>query len=165
MDRDLQAFQDHDHSGCCESILDTADRLAQEKSLRLTPVRRRVLEILTEAHQAMGAYDVLDRLREDGFGSQPPVAYRALDFLVEHGLVHRIRRLNAFVACTDAGHDEHAPVFLICNECETVAELSGTATAKALRQNAAAIGFQVSRMNIEATGICPACAERSANAD
>ena len=153
------AFESHDHSDCADTILDHADALAHSKTIRLTPVRRRVLEILTEAHQALGAYDVLDRLRQDGFGSQPPVAYRALDYLVEHGLVHRIRRLNAFTACTVVGDGGHAPVFLICETCDTVAELSGTQTAASLRQEASENGLKISRMSIEASGTCRACSE------
>ena len=96
-------------------------RWRQTKGVRLTPVRRRVLEILLEEHRALGAYDVLQRLAAEGFGNQPPVAYRALDFLVEQGLAHRIRRLNAFTACMHPG-EAHAPAFLICRACDAVAE-------------------------------------------
>lgn len=165
MSRQNFVFQNHDHADCAEGILEQADALARTKSIRLTPVRRRVLEILTEAHQALGAYEVLDRLREDGFGSQPPVAYRALDYLVKQGLAHRIRRLNAFTACTAGNRLDHAPVFLICEECETVAELASTKAAEALRTEAKDIGFAISRMNIEATGVCPSCQTAGKNAD
>ena len=75
-----------------------------------TPVRRRALEILLKEHRALGAYEVLDGLREPGFGSQPPVAYRALEFLVTHGFAHRVERLNAFIACAHPGK-AHAPAF------------------------------------------------------
>ncbi len=150
------AFTDHDHAHCSADVIARAEALERDGQLRLTPVRRRTLEILAEAHRAMGAYDVLDRLKEDGFGGQPPVAYRALDFLVEHGLAHRIRRLNAFTACTTPGRT-HAPAFLICESCDAVAELAGTETARALCDEASAIGFDLNRMSIEATGICPTC--------
>lgn len=158
------AFQDHDHAHCCGDLLARAEELAAEEGLRLTPVRRRVLEILAEAHRAVGAYEVLDRLKEHGFASQPPVAYRALDFLVEHGLAHRIRRLNAFAACTIPGHG-HAPAFLICEACGSVAELAGTDAAQAFRVEAGHVGFKVTRMNIEAAGLCPACREADSGTD
>ena len=97
------AFAAHDHSHCAGSTLSRAEAVAADRRVRLTPVRRRALEILLEAHRAMGAYEVLERLAAEGFGHQPPVAYRALEFLVDNGLAHRIRRLNAFAACMHPG--------------------------------------------------------------
>jgi len=126
--------------------------------LRLTPVRRRALEILLENHRAMGAYDVLKRLATDGFGDQPPVAYRALDFLVQHGLAHRIRRLNAYTACMHPETD-HAPVFMICRECNAVAEALAQDVRVAVRAVADAARFAVERVNVEVLGLCPACQE------
>ncbi|WP_372604807.1 Fur family transcriptional regulator [Actibacterium sp.] len=155
------AFAKHDHSACSGDILKQADALARTEGLRLTPVRRRTLEILLESHQALGAYEVLERLAEDGFGHQPPVAYRALEFLVEHGLVHRIRRLNAFAACMHPG-SPHRPVFFICTGCDTVAEAPGTGVGEAITRAATTVGFSVERMNVEAVGLCPACQECTA---
>jgi len=151
-----RAFTAHDHDDCSADVLARAEALDRDGRLRLTPVRRRTLEILAEAHRALGAYEVLDRLKAEGFGNQPPVAYRALDFLVEHGLAHRIRRLNAFAACTQPD-SAHAPAFLICEACGSVAELPGAATARALRDEARQAGFDLARMSIEAVGTCPAC--------
>ena len=150
------AFSAHDHAACARDALTRAESLIGARGLRLTPVRTRVLQILLESHQAMGAYDVLNRLVAEGFGNQPPVAYRALVFLEEHGLAHRIRRLNAFVACMHPG-EPHAPVFLICAGCNTVAEAPGTAVGAALRDAAAGMGFTVDRATVEALGRCPAC--------
>ena len=148
-----KGFSDHDHGQCVRSALSAADAACAAQSLRLTPVRRRTLEILLESHEAMGAYDVLARLNEDGFGSKPPVAYRALTFLVEAGLAHRVERLNAFVACAKPGED-HAPAFLICSGCGVVAEDSAP---NALAPTADAAGFQIERATVEATGLCPSC--------
>lgn len=150
------AFAEHDHQGCAGSVLARAEEMAAEKGLRLTPVRRRTLEILLEAHRAMGAYDVLERLAEDGFGKQPPVVYRALEFLVENGLAHRVRRLNAFTACMHPG-EAHSPAFLICRDCDHVAEVPGARIRAALEAGAAEAGFAVERASIEAVGLCPAC--------
>ncbi len=156
MQSEALAFQSHDHAGCSAEALAGAEALAAAKGLRLTPVRRRVLEILLEAHRAMGAYDVLQRLAAEGFGNQPPVAYRALEFLVEQGLAHRIQRLNAFTACMHPGHD-HVPAFLICRTCNAVAEAPAASVRVALEAAAAAVGFTVERSTVEALGLCPAC--------
>ena len=150
------AFAVHDHAHCASDALARAEALVAEKGLRLTPVRRRVLEILLEAHRALGAYDVLTRLAAEGFGNQPPVAYRALDFLEEQGLAHRIRRLNAFTACMHPG-EAHAPAFLICRGCDAVAEAPAAPVLLALEAAAADSGFVIERSNIEALGLCPAC--------
>ena len=150
------AFSAHDHADCTGDVLAQAEVLVAQGGLRLTPVRRRVLEILLEAHRALGAYDVLNRLATEGFGNQPPVVYRALDFLVEHGLAHRIQRLNAFAACMHPGQ-AHAPVFLICRTCHVVAEADGTGVGTALTAAAGAAGFIVERSTVEALGLCPVC--------
>ena len=150
------AFARHDHRHCAADVMARAEVLAAGSGARLTPVRKRVLEILLESHKAMGAYDVLQRLAEDGFGNQPPVAYRALEFLVDQGFAHRIRRLNAFAACMHPG-EPHAPAFMICKSCDAVAEAPAAAVRSALDTAAAALGFVIERSNIEALGLCPTC--------
>lgn len=155
------AFTPHDHAHCMGDVLSRADALAARRGVRLTPVRRRTLEILLESHRALGAYEVLDRLAEDGFGNQPPVAYRALEFLVEQGLVHRIRRLNAFTACMHPG-ESHSPAFFICRTCHAVAEAPADAVRVAMETAARGIGFTIERSNAEALGLCPACAASAA---
>lgn len=152
------AFARHDHAHCAGDVLARAEALAAESGARMTPVRRRVLEILLEEHKALGAYEVLQRLGAEGFGNQPPVAYRALDFLVEQGFAHRIRRLNAFAACMHPG-EAHAPAFLICKSCDAVAEAPAEGVRAALEMAATALGFRIDRSNIEAVGLCPACTE------
>lgn len=154
------AFVHHDHAHCTEGILARAETVSAERGARLTPVRRRALEILLEEHRALGAYDVLERLAKEGFGNQPPVAYRALEFLVEHGLAHRVRRLNAFAACMHPGETHH-PVFLICRVCNALAEAPAEPVRAALDMAAAEAGFVIERSNIEALGLCPICAARS----
>lgn len=152
----VDPFHDHDHAACTAAVMASAERQSADAGIRLTPVRRRALEILLESHRAMGAYEVLQRLSEDGFGNQPPVAYRALDFLVEHGLAHRIQRLNAYAACHTPGHS-HAPVFLICRGCDLVAESDGAVLRAALESLAAASDFTVERLTVETLGLCSAC--------
>lgn len=157
------AFAAHDHAHCCGNLLSQAVTLTEARGIRLTPVRRRTLEILLEAHKAIGAYDVLERLAHDGFGNQPPVAYRALEFLVRHGLAHRVRRLNAFAACTQPG-SAHVPAFFICTSCDAVAEAPAGAVLAAMHRAAEEIGFRIDRLNVEAAGLCPACRSPAAEA-
>lgn len=154
------AFAAHDHTQCSGAILKRAEALSRDAGLRLTPVRRRTLEILLEAHKAMGAYDVLQRLAGDGFGHQPPVAYRALEFLVDNGFAHRVRRLNAYTACMHPGQ-AHAPAFLICRTCESVAEAPVAEVRSALETVAEGLGFAIERVSLEAVGQCPTCRSKA----
>ncbi|MEN8659548.1 transcriptional repressor [Marivita sp.] len=156
---DPVGFESHDHAGCIASALAAAEAHCASEGLRFTPVRRQALEILLQEHRAIGAYEMLDRLRDAGFGSQPPVAYRALEFLVAHGFAHKIERLNAFIACAHPGA-VHSPAFMICRMCQSVAEAQSVPTRGALGEAARATGFQIERTVVEAEGICPSCAEK-----
>lgn len=151
-------FQAHDHSSCISDCVASADTHCKAQGLQLTPVRRRVLEILLQQHQSLGAYEILDHLREEGLGSQPPVAYRALDFLVKHGFAHKIERLNAFIACSHPG-ESHAPVFMICRQCNAVAEIHTDLSQGQLGQLAQDAGFAIERTVVEVEGLCPKCQE------
>ena len=147
------AFDRHDHGTCIASALRAAEETCDGRGLSLTPLRRRTLEILLESHAALGAYDVLARLEAEGFGSKPPVAYRALGFLVDNGFAHRIEGLSAFVACARPGAP-HDPSFLVCRSCRRVAE---EAIEAPLAPEAEAEGFAIERTVVEAQGLCPAC--------
>jgi Fur family zinc uptake transcriptional regulator len=153
-------FERHDHKRCVAVAIAAAEARCEAEGLRLTPVRRKVLELLLREHRALGAYAILDLLRDAGFGSQPPVAYRALEFLSEHGFVHKIERLNAFVACARPG-EEHAPAFMICRSCSAVAEATSAPTGGALGEAARAAGFRIEQAVIEAEGLCPNCAAKA----
>jgi Fur family zinc uptake transcriptional regulator len=153
-------FEPHDHQGCIAEAIAAAESMCDRQ--KLTPVRRRVLEILLKEHKALGAYDILDWLSREGMGSQPPVAYRALDFLQKHGFVHRIEHLNAFIACAHPGAP-HAPAFMICRACnavaETVVETGAAPAGGVLGAAARAAGFRIERTVLEAEGLCAACRE------
>ncbi|MGB5863719.1 MAG: transcriptional repressor [Sulfitobacter sp.] len=149
-------FQCRDHSVCVDTMLTLADDHCAAVGLRMTPVRRRTLEILLAQHRAMGAYDVLGHLAAEGLGSQPPVAYRALDFLVKAGFAHKIEALNAYTACVHPGQF-HTPAFLICRNCATVAEADTSLANGRLGDAARAAGFVIEHTVVEATGLCPDC--------
>ncbi len=158
---DAEAFHVHDHAQCKGDALRAAQALCGARKLRLTPARAFVLEVLLESHRAMTAYEILDRLAAAGLGSQPPVAYRALEFLTANGLAHRIERLNAFVACTHGGSD-HMAAFLVCRLCRRVAEAALPRASQGLIDEAAAGGFRVETLVVEAEGLCDACQDREA---
>ncbi|MFD2739941.1 transcriptional repressor [Sulfitobacter aestuarii] len=151
-------FQKHDHAACMRSTLAKAEAHCAEAGLRLTPVRRKALEILMAEHRALGAYDLLAHLSEAGLGSQPPVAYRALDFLVKAGFAHKIEALNAYIACAHLGAD-HAPAFLICRACLSVSETETAPQQGRLGAMARRAGFRIERTVVEAEGLCPTCQE------
>ncbi|MEM7210513.1 MAG: Fur family transcriptional regulator [Pseudomonadota bacterium] len=150
------AFETHEHTGCVAKGVSAAEAICAERSVRLTDSRRRVLEILLADHKALGAYEVLSQISERGEPAHPPAAYRALDFLVENGLAHRIERLNAFIACS-APRTGHRPAFLICRDCRSVAEAQIDPDEGVLGETAARIGFQIEQTSIEVEGLCPAC--------
>lgn len=160
MPSDPIGFETHDHASCISAGLAAAEAHCRAAGLRFTPVRRKTLEILLQEHRALGAYEMLDRLRDAGFGSQPPVAYRALEFLVANGFAHKIERLNAFIACAHPGA-RHSPAFMICRVCDSVAEAQATPARGALGDAARATGFKIERTVVEATGICPGCADKA----
>jgi Fur family transcriptional regulator, zinc uptake regulator len=150
-------FASHDHKGCITAALVQAEARCAALRLQFTQVRRRVLEILLQDHRALGAYEILEVLGAEGLGSQPPVVYRALEFLVRHGLAHRIERINAYTACAHPGQT-HVPAFLICRVCRTVAEAHTELAQGRLGTAAQAAGFTIERIAVEAEGLCPDCA-------
>ncbi len=152
----MRAFDRHDHSDCKAHVMAVVERVCADRGARLTPVRQRVLELLWENHRPVAAYDMLDRLRVEGLGSQPPVIYRALDFLIDHGFAHKLQKLNAYVGCEHPG-ETHPVHFLICTACEKVAELHDRAIDNALRRTARKNDFSLAGAVLEIEGTCPKC--------
>ena len=147
----------HDHASCVAEALDVAAKVCSQRGGRLTPIRRRVLELVWGGHKPVGAYDILAALgAEDGRVAAPPTVYRALEFLMQHGLVHRIESLNAFVGCAEPRR-AHAGQFFICERCRTAAEVSDPAVGAALAQCADRLGFAVKSQTVEFRGVCPSC--------
>lgn len=147
----------HDHSLCVSSALDAAERICDENGARLTDLRRRVLELVWSRHKPISAYEVLDLLKSDRSGAAPPTVYRALDFLLEQGLIHRIESLNAFIGCVNPEED-HRGGFFICSSCRAVDELRDCRPLRdAIRSEADERGFVVTTSMIEVIGLCPAC--------
>ena len=150
----------HDHNACRRDAVERAELICTQRSVRLTDIRKRVFELVWRGHKPLGAYEILDALQKERSGAVPPTVYRALDFLLEHGLIHRIERLNAFVGCSDP-EIPHLAQFLICTKCGTTAELNDTRIDAAINDQAKAVGFSVLRRTIEVEGTCPHCTEAS----
>lgn len=146
----------HDHTACIAGALTMAEALCARRGVRLTALRRRVLELVWSSHRAVKAYDLLGRLSADAGSAKPPTVYRALEFLLEQGLIHRIESLNAYVGCPSP-RDGHASQFLICGACETVIELDGGRIEDAVADAADRHGFSVVRKTVEVHGRCARC--------
>jgi Fur family zinc uptake transcriptional regulator len=119
----------------------TAEAICLDRGQRLTPIRRKVLAALLASHKPLGAYEIIDRLAPKGPRPAPITAYRALEFLRENGLVHRIESRNAFIACVHTHAAGDLVVFLICEHCGTVGEASSADVAATLTSAARAAGF------------------------
>ena len=144
------------HSCDARQALEQAENLCQQRGSRLTDLRRRVLEIIWNSPTPLGAYAILDVLRDDGRQGAPPTVYRALDFLLEQGLIHRLATLNVFTGCRRPDC-RHSGQFLICRDCGQVDELSDPAIEDLLRAEAAARRFEVLTQMVEVLGRCPDC--------
>jgi Fur family zinc uptake transcriptional regulator len=140
-----------------ESLLERADALCRQRGARLTAQRRQVLGIVWAAQRPVGAYEILDALRAAVPGAAPPTVYRALEFLVEQGLVHRLETLHAFVGCA---HPDvpHAGQFLICRSCGAVRELEDPLVSRSVLAAADATGFRPEHPVVEISGRCARCA-------
>lgn len=154
----------HNHSVCARTALEAAERLCETKGARFTEMRRKVLEAIWEGHTPITAYDLLAKLNEQGGRHAPIAVYRALDFLLTHGLAHKISSLNAFIGCTHSG-TSHDARFLICRNCHSVAELDGQLLDHAFDAHVAKTGFRVERKIVEVTGLCGFCAGKTPKGD
>jgi len=149
----------HNHSRCVSSALSDAERVCSEKGVTLTPVRKRVLEMVWAGHKPVKAYEIIDNFAGRNKPTKPPTVYRALDFLVENGLVHRIESQNAFIGCPSPD-ETHAANFFICTRCQVVEEMESADIDKAITRLAKENEFVVRQKTVEIFGLCPACAEK-----
>jgi Fur family zinc uptake transcriptional regulator len=146
----------HNHDDCVASAIETAENLCRERGLRFTTLRQRVLTLVWDSHKPIGAYDILEMLSKEGKRAAPPTVYRALEFLIEAGLVHRLASLNAFIGCPDPERS-HAGQFLICNRCRGVAELDDLELEGLIGGKAAQQGFKAHHQVLEIEGVCQRC--------
>ncbi len=146
----------HEHVACVRAALGAAEATCRRRGRRLTPIRRRVLELVWGGHEPVKAYDLLQHLQREHKAAAPATVYRALNFLLQAGLVHRIESLNAYVGCGRPGHGD-AGQFLICEHCGEVAELDDAELAALIATKADELGFAVANKVIELQGTCAEC--------
>ena len=151
----------HDHSQCIHTALAVAEQLCKERGALLTPIRRKTLELIWNSHKAIKAYDLLDQLRPINDAAKPSTVYRALDFLLEQGLIHRVESLNAFVGCHCSGI-QHDQLLLICTVCHNIEEREASPVLAALATELQQAGFIPQRKTIEIHGLCKNCSDKSA---
>lgn len=157
VDAEAVSWAEHDHAGCVDEALRVAEEVCLARGVRLTDLRRRVLSLVWNGHKAVGAYTLLEQLQRDGKAA-PPTVYRALDFLLEQGLIHRLASLNAFVGCSQPGAP-HSGQFLICETCQNLVELDDDTIDQAIANRSRSGGFLPSRQTVEILGLCPRCQE------
>ncbi|CAG21624.1 zinc uptake transcriptional repressor Zur [Photobacterium profundum] len=138
-------------------LLNKAQQLCDQRGVRLTPQRLKVLELIIEHHSSISAYELLDLLKVTEPQAKPPTIYRALDFLLTQGFVHKVESTNSYIACCVLGHADHCSQLLICDECGYVEESHDDDLAKLLRQKSEKYGFKINHHVVESHGICRKC--------
>lgn len=146
----------HDHRGCVDRALRVAEQLCAQREVRLTPIRRKVLELIWESHRAVKAYDLLDRIKPFEQAAKPATVYRALEFLMEQSLIHRVESLNAFIGC-NCSEQRHEQLLLICERCGNVEERMGVDVMAAVAKEMEQAGFTFHWKAIEIHGLCAYC--------
>ena len=146
----------HDHAHCTADLIARAERTCERRGSKLTGQRRDILACVAQGHSAVGAYDIIERMAKQGTRPAPITVYRALDFLLAHGLVHKIESRNAFVACSHA-HEGQPAALLICEGCGTVAELDAPEIFESIAGKAVAQNFTPHHTLIEMSGTCKTC--------
>jgi Fur family zinc uptake transcriptional regulator len=159
-------MSDHDHSHACTdpghhvhdapAFVRAVEQACETRGLRLTPLRAQVLGLVAAAGKPIKAYDLLDRMKAENGSSAPPTVYRALDFLLEQGFIHRLASINAFVGCHHP-QVRHSVPFLICDNCQNATELEDERISSLLETQARDLGFTTRAQTLEVHGLCAAC--------
>lgn len=156
-------YQPHDHVRSLNAAIARAHEICESANVRLTSTRESILKLLWQSHQPLGAYQLQQQLTKiTDKPVAPPTIYRALEFLIEHGLVHKIPSLNAFIGCPFPS-SEHSNIFLICAQCKTVAEMADNKVNDLLESLSGKAKFKTKHQTIELTGLCPNCEPRETN--
>lgn len=144
------------HNHCVQSALKRAEEICAQSGGRLTKQRKQVLELIWQNHKAHKAYDILDQMVAKDKSAKPPTVYRALDFLQDYGLVHKIQSLNAYVGCPHPEQNQ-AHQFLICENCNHVDDIHNDLVSKPLTSIAKNHNFKIKHQIVEVFGLCKNC--------
>lgn len=143
-----------------DAFVREVERACEQRGLRLTPIRANALRLIADAGRPIKAYDLLDRMKATHDAAAPPTVYRALDFLLEHGFIHKLASINAYVGCHHPGGEQHAVPFLICDNCQSATELEDANVVGSLEASARALGFMPQAQTLEVHGLCANCAKQ-----
>jgi Fur family zinc uptake transcriptional regulator len=158
----VDVYRQHNHGRCISQALSDARDLCRQRKARLTPLRELVLELVWQSHEPLGAYPLMDLLRERYEGNvAPPTVYRALEFLRDNGLVHRLASLNAYIGCSHCQDGNHQPSFFICRECNRVMEIDTPRISQAIKKEADANNFLPADNAVEVMGVCVPCEKKA----
>ena len=149
--------QCHHTDACRREALQEAKTICAAQDAKLTPIRKRVLELVWQSHKPAKAYDVLAQLQEEMPSAKPPTVYRALDFLLEHRLIHKLQSLNAFIGCHEPESGGESCYFLICTECEETQEMHHNGIRHGLADSMRQAHFQPRHVTVEVEGLCQSC--------
>lgn len=153
-----QGIPRHEHSRCVSSAMRDAEKVCKKRGVNLTPIRRQVLEIIWQGHNPVKAYEIIENFGSTSHPTAPPTVYRALDFLIENGLVHRIESQNAFIGCSQPV-TAHKANFFICESCHRAIEIDSARLEASFEQIAADHSFQIKHKTVEIYGLCANCKE------
>jgi Fur family zinc uptake transcriptional regulator len=142
----------HDAKGFVRAV----EHASEERGLRLTPLRKEVLELIAASRKPIKAYDLLDLLRERHGNAAPPTVYRALDFLLDNGFIHKLESINSYVSCHHPAEAHQVP-FLICDSCSSAEEVCDDRVADLIEAQAKALGFKPQAQTLEVHGTCKNC--------
>jgi Fur family transcriptional regulator, zinc uptake regulator len=150
----------HNHDDCIAQALEQATQLCQQRGVRLTALRRQVLELIWQTHKPIGAYSLLEQIsKQQKKHVAPPTVYRALDFLLKQGLIHKINSLNAFIGCWHP-QTMHIAQFLICDNCGNATEFEAPQINSEIAKTAEQVGFKIEKQIIELAGLCNSCQDK-----
>jgi Fur family transcriptional regulator, zinc uptake regulator len=146
----------HHHHDDAKSFVAAVERASEQRGLRLTPLRKEVLQLIAAMDKPVKAYDLLDQLRSKHGNAAPPTVYRALDFLLENGFIHKLESINAYVSCHHPAEAHQVP-FLICDVCESAQEVCDEGVAGLIEAQARTFGFRPQAQTLEVHGVCKRC--------
>lgn len=151
-------WKKHSHKKCIQEALAHAEKICIQRGCKLTSIRKKVLQLVWNSHKPVKAYDILAQLSSDNFIEKPPTVYRALDFLRDNNLIHRIESQNAYIGC-NTKHEGLDSKFFICDKCNEVEELTAPAVNKTIDKVSKQQSFIPNLVNVEIHGICAQCAQ------
>lgn len=154
------SLHSHNHDCCISHALESAQTICQDKNIRLTPIRQRIFELIWATHKAIGAYDLLAILQREDPNAKPVTIYRALDFLLNAGLIHKVASLNAFIGCSNP-ETAHNSVLLICDVCHDAKEVAAQEVYEAICDIGKNNAFQPQQLTLELHGCCEECQQES----